>query len=91
MAVTVATLISTCPAPVSDATGVTNGLVWLATAEAFCQTQTNTQVPNRHTIINAAENYFFETPDAAMSDYSDFNDKMLHIKHLLSGDNALTT
>ena len=85
----IATLISTCPAPVSDATGITTGLTWLATCEAFCLSQDNNKVPNRHTIINQSEIYFLETPTGAMDNYSEFNDKLMHIKLLLSGVNAL--
>ena len=90
MAVTVASLISTCPAPVADASGVTSGLTWLATAEAFCITQDDTKIPTKHTIINASESIFFKTPDSALEDYSKFNDGLSHIKLLLSGVNALT-
>ena len=85
----ITTLISTCPAPVSDAAGVTTGLTWLATCEAFCLSQDNNKVPNRHTIINQSEIYFLNTKDGAMTDYSLFNDQLKHIKYLLNGVNAL--
>lgn len=90
MAVTIASLISTCPAPVSDASGVTSGLTWLATTEAFCLTQDDKKVPTKHTIINASESLFFKTPNDALSSYGEFNDGLSHIKLLLSGVNAIT-
>ena len=82
---TITTLISTCPAPVSDAAGVSTALTWLATVEAFCMAQDNNSIPTRHTIINYCEIYFLETPSGAMTDYTSFNDKLLHIKLLLQG------
>lgn len=86
---TIATLISNCPAPVSDGTGVTNGLTWLATAEAFCMASTLVTIPNKHVIINAAEKYFFDTPNSALNNYSEFNNQLTHIKLLLTGANSI--
>ena len=86
---TIATLISNCPAPVSDAAGVTTALTWLATVEAFCMDQPLNEVPNKHVIINAAEKYFFDTPNEALTNYSEFNNQLIHIKLLLTGANSI--
>ena len=91
MAASISTLISTCPAPVSDAAGVSTALTWLATCEAFCLTQDNNAVPNRHSIINNSEIYLMETPIGAMDSYTEFNNKLMHIKFMLMGVQALTT
>ena len=85
----ISTLISNCPAPVSDAAGVTTGLTWLATAEAFCMASTLGDIPNKHTVINAAEKYFFDTPNSALDSYGEFNNQLIHIKLLLTGANSI--
>lgn len=88
MAVTVTTLISTCPAPVADATGVSNGLVWLALSAAFANDQMTTAQHDFQPIKSRAYTYF-DLIKLSSTDYVDINNKLMHIKDMLSAINTL--
>ena len=80
---TIAEVISTCPAPVANATGVANGLAWLAVAEAFALDAKPEDLCNRHTIINLSEIYFTNIKSDS-TDYTAINDQLYKIKDLYS-------
>lgn len=86
---TIATLISSCPYPVANATGVTNGIEWLAEAEAFALASEPKDLPNRHTIINLSEIYFTNIK-LDSTDYTSINNDLKHIKDLYSAVVAIT-
>lgn len=88
MAVTVTTLISTCPAPVTDATGVSNGLVWLALSAAFANDQMTTAKHDFQPIKSRAYTYF-DLIKLSTNDYVDVNNKLMHVKDMLSAINSL--
>ena len=88
MAVTVSSLISTCPAPVSDATGVSNGLVWLALSAAYANDQMTTASHDFQPIKSRAYIYF-DLIKLSSNDYVDVNNKLMHIKDMLSAINTL--
>lgn len=88
MAVTVTTLISTCPAPVADATGVSNGLVWLALSAAYANDQMTTAQHDFQPIKSRAYTYF-DLIKLSSTDYVDINNKLMHIKDMLSAINSL--
>lgn len=95
MAVTVASLISTCPAPVSDASGITNAKTWLATCNVFALESTRQALCNKDAIANNSEIYLLDIPYANTTPTAeqlyDVNDKLYHIKDMLSGWNAVHT
>jgi len=88
MAVTVTTLISTCPAPVADATGVSNGLVWLALTAAYANDNMTTSQHDFQPIKSRAYTYF-DLIKLSSTDYGDINNKLMHIKDMLSAINSL--
>ena len=88
MAVTVTTLISTCPAPVADATGVSNGLVWLALTAAYANDNMTTTQHDFQPIKSRAYTYF-DLIKLSSTDYVDINNKLMHIKDMLSAINSL--
>lgn len=88
MAVTVTTLISTCPAPVADATGVSNGLIWLALSAAYANDQMTTAKHDFQPIKSRAYTYF-DLIKLSSIDYVDINNKLMHIKDMLLAINSL--
>lgn len=88
MAVTVSSLISTCPAPVSDATGVQNGVTWLALTAAFANDNMTTTQHDFQPIKSRAYTYF-DLIKLSSTDFVDINNKLLHIKDMLSAINSL--
>ena len=78
---TIATIISTCPAPVSDAAGVTTALEWMAVCEAFALEADTKDLAARHTIINLSEIYFSNI-QLATTDYATLNNYLMHLKTL---------
>lgn len=88
MAVTVSTLVSSCPAPVSDAAGVTNALTWLALVHDFALSTDNRTLQNRHTVINYSIIYFNQIK-IADTDYALINNELMHIKLLLTAQQTL--
>ena len=85
----ISTLISACPYPVADATGVGNGIAWLAEAEAFALASDPKDLPNRHTVINLSEIYFTNIK-LDSTDYTSINNDLKHIKDLYSAVVAIT-
>lgn len=90
MAVTVSSLVSTCPAPVSDAAGVTNGLTWLALVHDFALSVDNRTLENRHTVINYSIIYF-NAIKVKDTDFDLINNDLMHIKLLLTAQQTLDT
>ena len=88
MAVTISSLISTCPAPVADATGVSNGLVWLALTAAYANDNMTTTKHDFQPIKSRAYTYF-DLIKLSSTDYVDINNKLVHIKDMLSAINSL--
>lgn len=88
MAVTVTSLISTCPAPVADAVGVSSGLVWLALSAAFANDQMTTAQHDFQPIKSRAYTYF-DLIKLSTNDYTDVNNKLMHIRDMLSAINSL--
>ena len=95
MAVTVASLISTCPAPVSDANGIASAKTWLATCNVFALESKRNELCNKDAIANNSEIYLLAITYAATTPTADelynVNDKLYHIKDLLSGWNTVHT
>ena len=81
MAYSIAQIISSCPAPVSDASGVSSALAWLAITHAFALESAPTDLSNRDTIINMSNRYFNDI-ELLSTDYPDINNKLMHIKDL---------
>ena len=88
MAVTISSLISTCPAPISDATGVSNAIGWLALANDFALAQDNKNLYNRHSIINYSLIYM-NNINIGDTNYADINDKLMHIKYFLTAQQTM--
>ena len=84
----VPTLISTCPAPVSDATGVQNGVTWLALTAAFANDQMTTAKHDFQPIKSRSYTYF-DLIKLSTTDYADVNNKLYHVKDMLSAINSL--
>ena len=76
---TIQTLISTCPAPVSTAEGVTNALEWFYLVYVFCMESTDANVPTRLTVADKASFYYTETA-LATTEYNPLNNRLMHIK-----------
>jgi len=89
MAVTVATLISNCPAPVSDSSGISSGMQWLAECNVFALESKREDLCNKDAIANNSEIYLMEIPTPGTTPTTEelynCNDKLLHIKMLLMG------
>lgn len=88
MAVTVTSLISTCPAPVANATGVQNGVTWLALAAAFANDNMTISQHDFQPIKSRAYTYF-DLIKLSTNDYVDVNNKLMHVKDMLSAINSL--
>ena len=88
MATSISTLISTCPSSISTSSGVADGITWLATCATFAETQDVAQLPNKSMIKSYAYAYW-ESIKSDTTDYADVNNKVLHIKYLLSADNTV--
>ena len=88
MAVTISSLISTCPAPVADATGVSNGLVWLALTAAYANDNMTTTKHDFQPIKSRAYTYF-DLIKLSSTDYADVNNKLYHVKDMLSAIQSL--
>lgn len=80
--VTVAELISSCPAPVSDATGVTNGIYWFELVSAWCIVKTEADVPNKTGMKNKCDAFSMDTK-INTTDYANLNNNLMHIKGML--------
>ena len=81
---TIQQVISTCPAPVSTAEGVSQAITWLNVARVFADVATDAEVPNRADISIRAQKY----PDAtavASTDYTSLNNKLYHVKQMYQG------
>ena len=89
MAVTVATLISNCPAPVSDSSGISSGMQWLAECNVFALESDRKDLCNKDAIANNSEIYLMDIPTPGTTPTADelysCNDKLLHIKMMLMG------
>ena len=89
MAVTVASLIAACPAPLSDASGISNGMQWLADCNVFALESSRTDLCNKDAIANNSEIYLMNIPTpgttATTEEIYSCNDKLLHIKMMLIG------
>lgn len=85
--VTISTLISTCPAPISTAEGVTNALYWFDLVKAFALNSTDTNLPNRMPLIRDC-NYYASEVVINTTEYNPINNNLMHIK---SGLQAIST
>lgn len=83
MAVTVNSLISTCPAPVADTTGVANGLTWLALCAAWANDNMTTYAHDTQPIKTRCYTYF-DLIKLSTTDYQDVNNKLMHVKDMLT-------
>ena len=88
MAVTLASLISTCPAPVADVTGVQNAVTWLALSAAFANDNMTSQLHDYQPIKSRAYTYF-DLIKLSTSDCVDVNNKLYHGKDMLSAIQSL--
>lgn len=79
---TIQTLISTCPAPVSTAEGVSTAIEWLYLVYVFCIESTDANVPTRLTVADKASYYYTETV-LMTTEYNTLNNRLMHIKFAL--------
>ena len=90
MATTVASLIASCPAPVSDSTGVSNAMGWLALCGAYAS---DNMTLNNHDMqpIKSRSYTYFDLIRYNTTDYPDVNNKLYHIEQMLNAVNTLDT
>jgi len=88
--VDVASLISTCPAPVSTANGVENAVAWLALSAAWAKDVMSTYAHDTQPIKTRAYTYF-DLIRLSTTDYADVNDKLYHVKDMLTALQSLST
>ena len=87
---TIQTLISTCPVPVSTAEGVSRALEWLYLVYVFCMESTDTSVPTRLTVADKASYYYTETV-LMTTEYNALNNRLMHIKLALDAIKSYLT
>ena len=86
----IATLISQCPAPVANATGVSNALAWLALTAAYADENIGKDTHNYLPVKTDAYIYFNKI-DSASTDYADINDDLYHVKDMLVAIQTLSS
>lgn len=82
MTVTISSLISTCPAPVSTSEGVSNSLIWFNLVHVFACKATDTVMPTRFRVADDSAMYADDTV-LATTDYDTLNNRLMHIKFQL--------
>ena len=80
-----ATLISTCPATITDASGIANAITWLATCGTFADMSDTAAVPNK-SMVKSYSYAYWENINSNSTDYASANSYCQHIKALLQGD-----
>ena len=80
--VTPTSLINACPAPVSTAEGVTQGIYWFELTSAFCIVSSDSDVPNRLPMRNKCDAFSADTK-VKTTDYDSLNNNLMHIKGML--------
>lgn len=86
----ISTLISNCPAPVSNATGVENAVAWLALTAAFANDNMTISQHDFQPVKSRSYTYF-DLIRLSTTDYADVNNKLYHIKDMLTAINSLST
>lgn len=88
MTTTISSLISTCPAPVSAASGVSDAVAWLALCAAFAD---DNMTINKHDLqpIKSRSYTYFDLIKLSTEDYVDVNNKLYHVKDMLTAVNTL--
>ena len=84
-----ATLISSCPAPVSTAENVSSALAWLATAAAYANDHIGFNEAHDYQPIKTRSYIYFDQIKLSSTDYVDINNKLMHIKDMLLAIQAL--
>lgn len=84
-----ATLVSTCPATITDATGIASALQWLADAATFADASEVAAVPNKSMVKSYAYAYW-ENIRTDSTDYPTAISYCQHIKVLLQADIDVT-
>lgn len=84
-----ATLISTCPATISDASGIASAITWLAACGTFADASEIAVVPNKSMVKSYAYAYW-ESIKSDSTDYASANSYCQHVKALLQGDVTVT-
>lgn len=84
-----ATLVSTCPATITDATGIANALQWLADCATFADASEVATVPNKSMVKSYAYAYW-ENIRTDSTDYPTAISYCQHIKVLLQADIDVT-
>lgn len=77
-------VISTCPAPVSTAEGVSTAITWFNVARVFADVAKESDVPNKIDISARAQSYADNT-DVGSTDYTRLNNRLYHIKQMYQG------
>ena len=77
-----ATLVSTCPATIADATGIANALQWLADCATFADASELAVVPNK-SMIKSYGYAYWENVRTDSTDYATATSYCQHIKVLL--------
>lgn len=78
----ISSLISTCPAPVSDASGVSSALIWNDLVLAWTTTQPIDDVPVRQQLLNDC-NLYHPQIIINSTDYGTVNNALMHVRSLL--------
>ena len=86
----IATLITQCPAPVANASGVTSALEWLALSAAFADENIGKDAHNYLPIKTDAYIYFNDIVDGS-TEYASINNQLYHVKDMLKAIQTLST
>lgn len=85
-----ATLISSCPVSITDASGISNAITWLATCATFADASEVAVVPNKSMLKSYAYAYW-ENVRSDSTNYVLADSYCQHIKALLAADVAVTS
>lgn len=85
---TLTTLINACPAPVSTSEGVTQAITWFDTTVVFCEKSSIDEIPTKTDIAVRAQN-FADGTEVGTTEYTILNNKLMHIKCMLGGVQAV--
>lgn len=92
MAATIASIISSCPAPVSDASGMATGRAWLALADVFAINAKQAELPNKNDIAAYSESFFIKSEvktTYTADEYALMNNNLMHIKDMYTATQSL--
>lgn len=81
--ISLSTVITMCPAPVSTSSGNSDGLIWIDFVNVWVRV-TEEEIPNKQYIINLCDLYapkFYINSN--VSDFADANDMLMHVKSAL--------